>query len=152
MILDLAAETIAEEVLYITGKAILEEDDDMFIASCALPHLMETSKGRHIITTEAELSDTLSSVRLYMKRNDIVDLVRTVVSARFIDADTIESTHVSLMLGKNGETTRSPYPVYSVIRRFGSSWKIVSSLYAILDNEEHNNALLSGGKLWQTEK
>ena len=94
MILDLAAETIAEEVLYITGKAILEEDDDMFITSCALPHLMETSKGRHIITTEAELSDTLSSVRLYMKRNDIVDLVRTVVSARFIDADTIESTRI----------------------------------------------------------
>jgi hypothetical protein len=140
-----AAETIAEDLLYLTGKSILEGDDAMFIDCITLPQMMDTSKGYRMITTEAEVVEILSGVRTYRADNGFTDLVRTVVSATFLDADTVEATHVSLMVGEGKETKRSPYPVHTVIRRVGSGWKLQSSTYAILDSDDHIDAL-SGGK------
>jgi len=138
---DAAAEAIADELLYLTGKAIKERDDDMFLYCMSLPLMMETSSGKKLITTKQEVRDILAGVRDYMANHAYVDMVRTVISARFIDADTIESTHVSLMIGKDGTRNRAPYPAHTIIKRFGDTWKMVSTLYAILDSDEHNNVL-----------
>ena len=139
---DIAAETIIEDILYLTGKAIMEDDDDLFVSCVAFPLLQETINGQRVMVSRDEISKMLSGVRQYMKENDFVDLVRTVVSAEFVDADTVSSTHVSLMLHRENRVERSPYPVHSVIRRIGTSWKLVSSIYAILDSVGHNAALL----------
>jgi len=141
------AEDIAEEILYLTGKAILEHDDDVFISCVALPLLMETVNGQRVFISEDEVRHCLLGVRQHMKECDLVDFARTVVSAKFLDANTIGSTHVSQMLHRDGRSVRSPFPVYSVIRRFEASWKMISCIYAILDSPEHNEALLSGDLL-----
>lgn len=147
---DIAAESVAEEILYLTGKAIMENDDDIFIACVALPLLMETINGQRVLVSNDEIRQSLTGVRQYMKENDFVDLVRTVVSAEFLDTNTIGSTHVCKMIHREKRAIRSPFPVYSVFRRYGTSWKLTSCIYAILDSPEHNSALLPGRLLGET--
>ncbi len=141
---DIAAESVAEEILYLTGKAILENDDSIFISCVALPLLMETINGQRVFVSDREICQSLAGVRQYMKDNGFVDFVRTVVSSEFLDEGTIGSTHVCQMLHRDGTAERAPFPVYSIFRRYGGSWKMTSCIYAILDSPEHNNALLPG--------
>ena len=74
MTMGAAAEAIADELLYLTGKAIMEVDDDMFMGCLSLPVLVETLNGRQMITTEAEVRKLLAGVRNYMKDNDYLDM------------------------------------------------------------------------------
>lgn len=143
MSLEIAAESIAEDLLVQTGKAILQGDDALFLACVHLPLLLETTTGQRLITKRKEVCTILADFRQYMRNESYVDMVRTVVDANFIDADTIGSTHVTLLTQENGAEKRCPFPVYSIIRRFGNKWLLVSSLYAILDCDAHNDALLS---------
>lgn len=141
---DVAAESVAEEILYLTGKAIQENDDSIFLSCVALPLLMETINGQRVFVSNQEVKQSIAGVRQYMKDNGFVDFVRTVVSAEFINDSTIGSTHVCQMLHRNGSKERAPFPVYSIFRRYGASWKMTSCIYAILDSPEHNTALLPG--------
>lgn len=141
---DIAAESVAEEILYLTGKAILENDDSIFISCVALPLLMETIDGQRVFVSNDEVRQSVAGVRQYMKENGFIDFVRTVVSAEFLDNSTIGSTHVCQMLHQDGRAERAPFPVYSVFRRYGTAWKLTSCIYAILDSPEHNTALLPG--------
>ena len=137
---DLTAEDIAEELLYQTGK-LLASDDPAGIEACfTLPVYLETQLGNRLIESKKNLWQTHMSVRQYYKDNEISDVVRTVISAEFIDAETVGSTHVSRLM-RDGDLFRAPYPVYSIIRQVEGEWKIASSAYAILDAPEHNMAL-----------
>ena len=139
---DVAAEEIADELLFKTGKALIRGDFDSFSACFGVPHVIETADGRRVIRTMDGLQAVFNEVRRYHRDHKVVDIVRTVVEARFLDADTIGSTHVARMIQEEGVTPRKPYPVYSVIRRHGHlEWKVISSIYAILDSEEHNSVL-----------
>ena len=141
---DCAAEEIADELLFKTGKAILVGDFDGFHACFGLPHLIEVEAGRRLLKSSADLRGVFDGVRRYYESRAVVDLARTVVEARFLDADTIGSTHVARLLQDEGTVLRNPFPVYSIIRRHGHlDWKVMSSVYAILDSDAHNAALLS---------
>ena len=140
---DVTAEDIAEELLYRTGKT-LEVDDLTEIARCfVLPQYLETLSGNTLIKTEEEVVQLLSQVRQYYLENKVSDSVRTVVSANFLDPDTIGSTHVTRLMREDGELFRAPFPVYSILRRVAGEWKIASCSYAILDAPDHNEALTS---------
>ena len=144
---DVAAEDVLEDILYRTGRGVLENNDAIFLSSIALPLLQETVDGQRVFTSEAEVCAMLAGVRAYMTENGYVDLARTVVSAEFLDDKTISGTHVSLLMDKDGNSTRPPYPVHSMVRLTGSEWRLTSSIYAILDAPEHNTALLPGSLL-----
>ena len=138
------AEDIAEEILYRTGRAMKDGDFDAFFECFEIPQIMETLDGAKLVTTRDGMRDTFFHVYRYYQDNGVVDLVRTVVNARFLDEETIGSTHVSRLLKANGEPFRNPYPVYSVVKRIGGQWKVVSNSSAILDAPDHNRALLAG--------
>ncbi|SHI07645.1 hypothetical protein [Marivita hallyeonensis] len=139
---DSAAEEIADELLFKTGKALINGDFDGFGACFGVPHVIETSEGRRVIKDMEALRAVFDEVRRYHRDAGVIDVVRTIVEARFLDADTIGSTHVARPIQRNVETPRKPYPVYSIIRRHGHlDWKVVSSIYAILDSDEHNAIL-----------
>lgn len=138
------AEDIAEELLYRTGRAMKEGNFDAFFECFEIPQIMETLDGAKLVTTRDGMRDIFLQVYRYYQANGVVDLVRTVVSARFLDEETIGSTHVSSLLKANGEPFRNPYPVYSVVKRIGGQWKVVSNSSAILDAPDHNRALLGG--------
>lgn len=140
---DCAAEEIADELLFKTGKALIARDFDGFQACFGLPHLIETQEGRRILKTHEELRCAFDDVVRYYAEERVADLARTVVEARFLDADTIGSTHVTRLLQADGCTLRNPFPVYSIIRRHGHlDWKVMSSVYAILDCARHNAVLV----------
>ena len=143
------AEEIAEDLLYRTGRALVDGDmrwlDDCF----HLPVLVETASGKQIIRTEDGVHNTMRNVRRYLAARDVVDVVRTVVDAQFVGPNLIGSTHVSSMLRSDGSTFRAPFPVFSMIRNFEENWKIVSSTYAILDDPQHENILCQRTIDWQ---
>ena len=137
------AEFIAEELLEITGAALLEDDFDRFSACFELPLRLETIEGVRTVLTHSEFREVFEDVRNHMQDTNVVDFVRTVISAAFTDADTIGSVHVCNEIYEGGVLERPAYPVRSLIRRFGAHWKIVSCFYVILDSANHNEALVS---------
>lgn len=138
---DLTAEDIAEELLYRTGNTLVANDIGKIADCFIVPQYVETLLGSRLIESKEALEHVIVSVRQYLNDNGLVDPVRTVVSAEFIDDETVGATHVSRLMRADGELFRAPYPVYSIIRRVGDDWKIASSSYAILDAPEHNRAL-----------
>lgn len=137
------AEEIAEELLYQTGRAMKAGDFDAFFEHFEIPQVLETVDGDMLITTVAGMCDVFDRVRQYYEDNDVRDVVRTVVSARFLDEESLGSTYVTRLLKSGGEPFRNPFPAYSVIKYLNGKWKIVSNSAAILDAPSHNRALLS---------
>lgn len=137
------AEFIAEELLEITGSALLEGDFERFSGCFELPLRLETIEGVRTVSTRDEFQQVFEDVRDHMHETNVVDFVRTVISASFIDADTIGSVHISNEIYSGGVLERPAYPVRSVLRRFGQRWKIVSCFYVILDSANHNTALVN---------
>lgn len=139
---DCAAEEIADLLLFETGIALRDGDFDRFAACFGFPHMIETADTSTVIYAPSELRSVFDNVRRYYCDTRVVDVVRTVVESRFIDCDTIGSTHVACLTYADGTSLRKPYPVYSVIRRHDPlDWKIMSSLYVILDSSTHNDVL-----------
>lgn len=142
MSLDCAAEEIADLLLFETGTALFSGDFDRFAACFGTPYVIETANDRIVLRDQSNLRATYDELRRFYRETEVVDVVRTVVEARFIDSDTVGSTHVASIIHADGVSRRKPYPVYSVIRRHEPlDWKIMSSLYVILDSTEHNNVL-----------
>ena len=135
------ADEIADDLLYRTGRAITSGDLEWADGCFQLPQFMETVDGSQLIETEEGVRQVIRNVRAYYAANGVTDVVRTVISAEFVDPNTIGSTHVARLMKAGGKAFRAPYPVYSIIRKIGDDWKIVSTSYAILDAPDHNRAL-----------
>lgn len=142
MSLDCAAEDIAEQLLFESGKAFDSGDFDRFAAHFCFPCVIETANSRTVIRHPGVLRGMFDDMRRYCRQMQVIDIVRTVVDARFLDSDTVAATHVTSMVHADGVSRRKPYPIYSVIRRQHSlDWTFQSSLYIILDCETHNAVL-----------
>ncbi len=139
---DIKADFIAEELLELTGAALLRGDFQTFSACFDLPLTLETIDGVRTLTTMDEFRQVFEAVRQHMQDTHVVDLVRTVISASFIDVDTIASVHVCNDIYGSGALIRPAYPVRSILRRSGLSWKITSCFYVILDSADHNTAIV----------
>ncbi len=136
-----SAEDIAEDLLYRTGQAMKSGDAEAFLDNLSLPFLMDTTDGKSVLQTREHARRIFHNVKQYFEENEIVDQVRVVVSAEFLDENTVGSTHVARLLKNGGREFRNPFPAYSIIRRTPDGWRIVSCIYAILDGPEHNRAL-----------
>jgi hypothetical protein len=143
MSLDCAAEDIAEHVLFETGKSLFSGDFDHFATYFCFPNVIETADSRTVIRDPKALRAVFDDMRCYYRQMQVIDMVRAVVDAQFLDSDTVAATHVTSMVHADGVSRRNPYPIYSVLRRHDPlEWKFQSSLYVILDCETHN-AMLS---------
>lgn len=142
MSLDCAAEEIADELLFETGRALTLGDFDRFAACFGLPHVIETPGTRTVIPDLDSLHTTFDDLRRYYHDTQVIDVVRTVVKARFLNADMVTSTHVASLVHADGGAWRKLYPVHSVIRRQGDlDWRIMSSVYVIDDCAAHSAVL-----------
>lgn len=139
---DRLADEIAEDLLYRTGKAMSADVFDWVCECFDLPQIVETLDGKSLIETEDDLLRIFRNLRQYYAKHNVTDVARTVVTAEFIDAETIGMTHAAQLMRPGGEVFRAPYPVYSILRKFGEVWKIAGCSYAILDAPEHNRALI----------
>jgi hypothetical protein len=130
-------------VLFETGKSLFSGDFDHFAAYFCFPNVIETADSRTVIRDPKALRAVFDDMRCYYRQMQVIDMVRAVVDAQFLDSDTVAATHVTSMVHADGVSRRNPYPIYSVLRRHDPlEWKFQSSLYVILDCETHN-AMLS---------
>ncbi len=139
---DRLADTIAEELLQLTGAALLAKDFAAFKSHFELPLRLETVEGHRFVRTDDEFSEVFEAVIRHLKNTAVEDFVRTVIYADFVDDDTIRSVHLCSEIHEGGDLKRPAYPVHSTLVRSADRWKIVSCLYVILDNEDHNRALV----------
>lgn len=140
---DRLADTIAEELLQLTGAALLAKDFHAFKSHFELPLRLETVEGHRFVRTDEEFFEVFDAVLNHLKNTEVEDFVRTVIYADFVDEETIRSVHLSSEIHAGGDLRRPAYPVHSTLVRSNDRWKIVSCLYVILDNEDHNRALVS---------
>lgn len=135
------ADEIANDLLYRTGK-MLETGEAHWIKECFhLPHTIETSAGKRRLLSEESVIEVFQNLRKFYEQERVTGVIRTVVSAEPLAHDLIGSIHVAKLLRNDDSPYRSPYPVYSLIRKINGRWKIVSTLYAILDSSKHNELL-----------
>ena len=138
---NLRAEDIAEELLHRTGRVYASKDASLAAGCFLLPQTIETSAGKCLLETEDNVRQVFENVMDYYAKNDVTEIVRTVVKAEFLDDNTVGATHVSRLMLSDGSCFRKPYPTYSILRKTQGGWKLSSSAYAILDSDAHNDAL-----------
>lgn len=141
---NLVAEDIAEDLLYRTGLALVEGQLDGVEDCFLLPHSMETTEGARIIRTPEDVRAVFEEVRSYFAESGVVNIVRTVVEARFVSDTEIETVHVSRLWRNSNERPETTYPVFSVIKLCDDGkWRSAHSNYAITDSRCHGSALLA---------
>lgn len=140
---DCTADTIAEDLLHLTGAALLSRDFEAFRTHFKLPLRLETVDGHRFVETEAEFFEVFEAVQRHLDSTEVIDFVRTVIHADFEGPDTIRSVHLCSEIHAGGELRRSSYPVHSTLVHEGGRWKIAACLYVILDNPDHNKALVN---------
>lgn len=140
---DCHADTIAEDILHLTGVALLSRDFDAFKTHFKFPLRLETVDGHRFVETEVEFAEVFHAVQHHLDGTEVVDFVRTVIHSDFVDADTIRSVHLCSEIHAGGELRRPSYPVHSTLVQDKGRWKIASCLYVILDNADHNKALVN---------
>lgn len=132
------AREIAERLLALTGKAMREGDFATFIRAFHLPHRVGTFEKDIVIRTEEDMRLLVENVRAYYRKIGVTHVERYVVSAEFRSDNEIVSTHISHLMAGTRQLTE-PGAVFSVTRKIGSDWLLVSSEYAL--EESHTKAL-----------
>ncbi len=140
----ISASAIAEELLEITGNAMITGDFDAFAAAFHLPNTMTTSSGTIVVEDEDHLRRVFNGVREKLKNAGITELVRFVEVAEFRSPTQIASTHISYLLS-GGSQLEDPYPVFSIIELIDGDWKGVSSDYAVKPRGAQESAILGSG-------
>ena len=138
------AREIVEGFLDVTGRALLSGDYDSFLACFQLPHTIETPDQKTVLKTDAAFRRVFDLVVEDYRNRGITDLIRICEVAEFRGPHRIEEMHVSHLMAGNYRVVE-PYPSYSVIERFGDSWRITSSQYAVDDRTTVGRALSMAG-------
>ncbi len=134
---DPAAEDIADELLYRTGRALEDDNFDFYKVHFRLPLILESDAGEQVVSTEEDLRFVFEQVQAHLKSNHLNSIVRSVVSAEFLDADTVGATYVTKTFDQDGAPFGQPFPSYSVICRQNTDWKYVRCCLAIVPNSKH---------------
>ena len=106
------AEEIADELLHRTGRGLVTGDFEIFRPCFDLPQTMETLEGARVLRHEGDLRQVFESMRGCFKENGVVDLVRSIVSSEFLNADTVGPTHTrqpQAQRGAGGVAVRAGY-------------------------------------------
>ncbi len=128
---------VAEELLQRTGEALDSGDFELFCSAFAFPNIIETFDGRRVIETKETLRDVFERTREELEHASVTDVIRHCVEVKFLDEDTIYSTHETRLMQEN-VLIQDPFPVFSVIRRTPEGWKGVYSSYALPDVSSFN--------------
>ena len=142
---DPAAEIVADDLLYATGRAIHNRKFNHFKPHIALPYVMELEDETQFVQTEDDIRLIFDRVQEHMRTNNIHEIVRTVVSAEFLDSETVGSTHVSKAFRRDGTAVGAPYPSYSVIIRTNDGGRLARSCVAFLHDATHGSSLIADG-------
>lgn len=121
-------EAVHEHLLEITRQAYLQDDEDMFVARLMLPQTIKTSEFTKTLTTLDDVRQVFRANQAKFLRLGVTDLVRVCISARFVDPDRVQATHVSYLM-QGTRLLVEPYPNTGELVRKDGLWLISSSQY-----------------------
>ncbi|WP_298858028.1 hypothetical protein [uncultured Sulfitobacter sp.] len=124
------ARAICEQLLKITGDALLAGDFDTFAACFHLPHFMSTTDAKASIETTTALKQLFEKTIDSHRRKRVTDVIRKCDVCNFRSPTHIGSTHTTHLMS-GSQRIAEPFPSFSTIELIDGVWKITSSHYAL---------------------
>lgn len=136
------ARSIAQNLLDMTGHAVMTRDYEMFWPHFNLPQTIMTPDGQRTSHNLDEFRQVFEAIHDHLISQKVTDLIRSCVAADFKSENVIETTHVSHVMS-GAQRIAEPYPVFSVLHALDGRWKIMSSDYAVEPKSSISRALMS---------
>lgn len=123
------ATEVADLAHEVTRQSYLARDFEAFARRFHLPHTVGTFEGTRTIRTREDLREMFDSVVATLEANNVVDLHRLTISARFIDADTVQTTFSSRHMLR-GDRLGEQLIGHGLLRRIDGVWRVSDHEYA----------------------
>ncbi|WP_184563279.1 hypothetical protein [Sulfitobacter undariae] len=136
------AKEISEEILEITGKALLSNDFDSFEPCFRIPHFISSSEDKATINTREEMRAMFGKLVEYYTLNRVTELVRIIEVSEYRTPTRIEATHITHVMSGNQRLGDS-FPCYSILEFIDGHWQVINSQYAVDANTTVGYALTS---------
>lgn len=120
---------VSDFLLEVTRKAYFDNDFGSFSKRFALPQVIGTFEGDRTIKNADDLEAVFQSMRQYFARVGVIDLNRRTLSARFLDADTVQYTAISQHI-LPGYALSEDILIHGILRRIDGLWRISDNRYA----------------------
>ncbi|QFT59139.1 hypothetical protein FIU94_09910 [Sulfitobacter sp. THAF37] len=134
---------VSEYLLQRSGPALMRGDFDTFASCFILPQNIETFEGRCFVNDRETLHKIFCAVRENYRQRGVTQVVRHCLEAEFKSKNRVEALHEARVY-RGDELLQPPYQTFSWLeRRDGEDWKVAYSLYAIIQADDHVDALLS---------
>ena len=140
---DKEAEVIVSSALESVGNAISDKDFGAFATHLHLPYEVSTSERREVIKDVQGLEQMYRRSVDYLDHDGVSEMSRRVVSASFIDDDTIWTLVETRLVHFGSQIKREPYFVHCELKRVDGRWLFASGHYAISDDPLHMAALVA---------
>lgn len=125
---------ICEQMLAITGKALMTGNFELFAGCFAYPQELQTFLGCRILHDKDDLRSVFDEVRTFYMKHGVTELVRYCVEAELKDPDTVQAVHETRLI--SGSTiVQAAFPVFSRIVRIDGSWKVLGTTYALTGDD-----------------
>jgi len=134
-----SAKAIAEQLLDVTGAALLSGNFQAFRPHFILPNTIETFETSWVLETEEDLRDHFEQVVAHLRKMNVTTLARRVLASEFRGNVRISSPpETRLMVGHF--QISDPYPALSVLIRQGQVWRVAEAKYAMTEKHAHAGA------------
>lgn len=127
---DEKAKQIYQDLLNRIAASYWNDDFAAYARMIAVPHKVSSFGPTAYIKTQSDLRRLFDDIRTFQSVKAITEYHRICLAARFITEDEIEGAHETRLLS-GAQTIERPYPVRSILRRFGKSWMVCESDNAI---------------------
>ena len=128
------ARSIAQDFLDCQGEATISGDLEATLGWCNLPCTLESSQGRTVATTEAEMRAICTMFIDNVKAKRLTHMVRRCIEAMFNDDDTICAAYETRYIRDGHQLAEDPYTGFVILRRDHDRWKISNMQFAV-DND-----------------
>ena len=125
------------------GEAISHGDFEAFTAHHRLPYEISTSERREVISDLTALERMFRRNLAYFENDGVSEMSRRVMSASFVDDDTIWVLIETRLIHFGSQIKRAPYFVHGELQRSQDQWLFTSAHFAISGDPLHMAALVA---------
>lgn len=133
---------IHQHALDQTGEALQTGDFELFADFFHLPHLTETFPKQQLIKTKGDLQLLFRNSRVVHEEAGATHRIRDSISAKFLDATTLNCAHVSRIMNGNYQL-RDAVPCHSTFELIDGVWLLTRSVYALEESKRPFDSLLT---------
>lgn len=140
---DTEAKDIVEQLLDVTGRALLSGDFKAFAWVFNANHDIKTVSEHITVQDEDDLLRLFNHMHKYFKTARVTEIIRICEAAEFVTPTKITSTHVSHLIS-DGTRLRAPYPVLLTNEFINGRWMVTCGQYDLPTNCSQARALRMG--------